>query len=221
MNKAIKSLLKQNNRRSKIIFDENQEVYTNMILYLRGSNLSFYNQEVVRADIIELILDGQERGDNIGAVMGGNYKAICDEIVEAMPNKTKKEGTAEIAGILLNVAWFFSTIKIIETLLTRVINKQPGLNYILTIGEIYSWLLAGVFSILIVRYITRKAFVEGQRSKKFTFLRDWLFLTIVLSIMLMFRLVFKKIILEIPLVMGLGITIIIFIISRFVNAMET
>lgn len=65
MNKLAKELLKKNNNREKAIFDENKEIYTNMIVYLRGSDLSEYNQEVVRGDIIELIIDGQQRGDNI------------------------------------------------------------------------------------------------------------------------------------------------------------
>jgi len=70
MNKLAKELLKKNNNREKAIFDENKEIYTNMIVYLRGSDLSEYNQEVVRGDIIELIIDGQQRGDNIKKVHG-------------------------------------------------------------------------------------------------------------------------------------------------------
>lgn len=47
--------------------------------------------KVVREDIIELIIDGQQRGDNIKKVKGGRYKEIRDEIVEAMPKKTIKD----------------------------------------------------------------------------------------------------------------------------------
>lgn len=65
MNKLTKELLKKNNSAEKAIFDENKEIYTNMITYLRGSDLTDYNQEVVREDIIELIIDGQQRGDDI------------------------------------------------------------------------------------------------------------------------------------------------------------
>jgi hypothetical protein len=47
--------------------------------------------KVVREDIIELIIDGRQRGDNIKKVKGGRYKEIRDEIVEAMPKKTIKD----------------------------------------------------------------------------------------------------------------------------------
>ena len=90
MNKLAKELLKRNNSREKAISDDSKEIYTNMVVYLRGSDLTEYNQEVVREDIIELIIDGQQRGDDIQKVMGGGYKEICDEIIEAMPKKTKK-----------------------------------------------------------------------------------------------------------------------------------
>ena len=90
MNKFAKELLRKNNTREKEIVDENEEIYTNMIVYLRSSDLTDYNQEVVRGDIIELILDAQQRGDNIQKVMGNSYKEICDEIIEVMPKKKKR-----------------------------------------------------------------------------------------------------------------------------------
>ena len=51
-----------------------------MICYLGVSGISKYNQELVRADLIEMILDAQDRGENIQQVMGKNYKQICDDI---------------------------------------------------------------------------------------------------------------------------------------------
>ena len=54
MNKFAKELLRKNNTREKEIVDENEEIYTNMIVYLRSSDLTDYDQEVVRGDIIEL-----------------------------------------------------------------------------------------------------------------------------------------------------------------------
>lgn len=92
----VKELIKKNNEREKVMLNENVQIYTNMIVYLRGSELSDYNQEVVREDIIALILEGQDRGDSIQKVMGENYKEICDEIIDAMPKKTKKEKNTRI-----------------------------------------------------------------------------------------------------------------------------
>ena len=45
MKKETKELLKKNNENEKNILEENDEIYTNMIVYLRGANISEYNQE--------------------------------------------------------------------------------------------------------------------------------------------------------------------------------
>lgn len=68
MNKKTKEILKANNEREELINEENDKVLTDMICYLRGSNISEYEQELVRADIIEMVLDAQERGENINSV---------------------------------------------------------------------------------------------------------------------------------------------------------
>ena len=52
-----KALLKQNNQREKELTKENNQVLTDMVVYLRESDLSDYNQELVRADLIEMVLD--------------------------------------------------------------------------------------------------------------------------------------------------------------------
>ena len=88
MKKEPKELLKKNNENEKNILEENDEIYTNMVVYLRGANISEYNQEKVREDLIAMIVDGQERGDDIQKVIGENYKEICDEIIAEIPKKT-------------------------------------------------------------------------------------------------------------------------------------
>ncbi|MFZ7132414.1 MAG: hypothetical protein ACOWWR_08665 [Eubacteriales bacterium] len=129
MNKITKALLKKNNERSKAIFDENQEIFTNMVVYLRGSDLTAYNQELVREDMIELIIDGQGRGDNIQKVMGGNYKEICDGIIGAMPSKTKKEKIMEFIGTSLNALWILGIIAVIQNFTVSLISKTSEFNF--------------------------------------------------------------------------------------------
>lgn len=45
-----------------------------MSVYLRSADMSRYNQKLVREDLIEMIVDDQNRGDDINKVMGNNYK---------------------------------------------------------------------------------------------------------------------------------------------------
>ena len=88
--KKCRELLKINNKLEKGILKENNELYTDMIVYIRGSEMTNYDQELVRGDLIQMIIDGQNRGDNIENVIGENYKNICDEIIETMPKRDRK-----------------------------------------------------------------------------------------------------------------------------------
>ena len=65
MTRKCRELLKENNKKEKMINESNISRYTEMIIYLRGSDIDKYNQELVRADLIEVIIDGQERNDDI------------------------------------------------------------------------------------------------------------------------------------------------------------
>ncbi|PRR79148.1 hypothetical protein CLLI_09930 [Clostridium liquoris] len=88
MKKYCKGLLKSNNKMEKEIHKNNEKILTDMIVYLRGSDMTEYNQELIREDLIQMIIDGQNRGDDIQKVIGDNYKEICDKIIETMPKKT-------------------------------------------------------------------------------------------------------------------------------------
>ena len=48
MNREAKKLLKKNNESEKKILKENDGVYTDMIVYLRGADITEYHQEKVR-----------------------------------------------------------------------------------------------------------------------------------------------------------------------------
>lgn len=74
MNKKCKELLKSNIKREKEIHGDNAKIYSNMSVYLRSADMSRYNQKLVREDLIEMIVDDQNRGDDINKVMGNNYK---------------------------------------------------------------------------------------------------------------------------------------------------
>lgn len=166
MNKICKKLLKENNLAEQKILPENDDIYTNMIIYLRASELSEYNQELVRADLIEMIVAGQERGDDISAVMGTNYKEVCDEIIRTFPPKTMGDKLLEAATIFLNIISILGTILIIQqTIGTGSFNLTDS-SFTLTIGDILISILIAGIAILSVKYICKNAFVEDKSQNK-------------------------------------------------------
>lgn len=99
MNKKTKKLNEQNNILDEKINKDNQKVFTDMICYLRGSNMTDYDIEVVRHDLTEMVLSAQQRGESIDAVIGNDYKEFCDEVIANIPSKTKLQKVVDYLDI--------------------------------------------------------------------------------------------------------------------------
>lgn len=217
MNKLAKELLKQNNSREKAISDDNKDIYTNMVVYLRGSDLTEYSQEVVREDIIELIIDGQQRGDNIQKVMGGRYKEICDEIIEAMPKMTKKDKIMEHLGTSLIAIWILGLIALGKNLVISLISDESAFNFVLTVGDVITILAIILIANFIVWFITKTAFNLKNNNKVVSFLKAWFIVGVAFAITILGSIYFKTIIVTIPLWLATIIVMFIFVTSKIVN----
>ena len=89
MSKRTKQLLNENNALENCIQNpENKEVLTNMVVYIRAANISPYDQEKVRRDMTEMILDGEHRGAPIKDVIGEDYRLFCDDVIAEIPKLT-------------------------------------------------------------------------------------------------------------------------------------
>lgn len=216
MNKFDKELLRKNNTREKEITNENQEIYTNMVVYLRGSDLTDYNQEIVREDIIELILDGQQRGDNIQKVMGNRYKEICDEIIEAMPKKTKKDKIMEFIGTSLNALSILGLIALVKNFVESLISSSEY-NFILTVGDVMSAIVILLISYAIVLFITKTALNTEKDKKLITILKRWVVATVIFAVLIFSSIYFKNIIVIVPLWQAAISVLFIFIFGKMVR----
>lgn len=91
MNKQTNELNRLNNELDKQLNAENDKVLTDIICYMRIANISEYNQEVIRQDLLEMVLSAQKRGENIQTVIGEDYKVFCDNIIASLPPQSIKE----------------------------------------------------------------------------------------------------------------------------------
>ncbi|AFM00027.1 uncharacterized membrane-bound protein conserved in bacteria [Desulfitobacterium dehalogenans ATCC 51507] len=217
MKKATKESLKKNNLREKEIFKENQEVYTNMIVYIRSSNMTEYNQEVVREDIINMILDGQQRGDTIQKIMGGNYKEVCDEIIAAMPRKTPKERIMDFVAIILSALWVLGVIALVENLITDLLAETKSFRFILTVGDSINAAIIVLAAIAIYYYVSKTAFKTMKEKRVISFLKLWLVSFVVIGLLVLCKVYFTTAVLEIPLTLAAILVLAIFLIKRIVD----
>ena len=85
MRKKTKLLLEENNRAEEVLSAEGQELLTDIVVYLRGSRVSTWEQEQVRRDIMQMLRDAEARGERAESVIGPDTKEFCDNILAELP----------------------------------------------------------------------------------------------------------------------------------------
>ena len=219
MKKETKELLKKNNENEKNILEENDEIYTNMIVYLRVANISEYNQEKVREDLIAMILDGQERGDDIQKVIGENYKEICDEIIAEIPKKTVKENVMYALMLTLDIVWIVGVISVIKTLIIMLAKNSKDMTFVFSLGDLISWGMIVFVAYLVVYYICSTTFREKERetNKVLSFIIIWFVCCIILCAIILPSLLIKETIFSVHIGVAALIFGTIFVISRIMS----
>ena len=93
MKPATKQLLEENNRRAEDLSPETQQVFTNLVCYLRGTSVPMEQQEQVRQDILNMLLEGEARGQSAREIIGEDDQAFCDAILAELPRRSTEQQT--------------------------------------------------------------------------------------------------------------------------------
>lgn len=172
MNSQLKELRKLNNQIDKKISAENQPLFTDIICYIRGADISDYNQEVVRRDLSEMILSAQDRGEDIHSVIGGDFKEFCDEVIANLSPKTTKDKLFEGLDIFCSCMAILGTINILFSkdlyrVVEEFLSKQPvNYNIGVSAGMIISTFIIIVAAVFIVHIISKNSLKRSNDSKK-------------------------------------------------------
>lgn len=215
MNKKCKELLKSNIKREKEIHENNAKIYSNMIVYLRSADMSQYNQELVREDLIDMILEGQNRGDDINKVIGKNYKEVCDDIMEVMPRKTKKEKIAGSLELSLAAVWILGIIYIGKLILENLITKSDRWVFTLYLGDIVNMGIIVLAANLVVYYLSKNVF---KTKEKTSFILIWFMVIILIGVTLLVSNVLTYGVVNMSITMALAVVAVIFVLEKLVSA---
>lgn len=167
MKKQARELLQYNNELDKKITSENDKVLTDIICYLRGSHLSEYHQELVRQDLLEMVISAQQRGEDIQTVIGADYKEFCDNVIASMPPQSMKERVLDFLDIIFlctavfwgfNIALLFITDNIIR-------NKPFRYEVDISFGTFVSYILSLIMAYTIAQ-IFFKTSLRNKKEKK-------------------------------------------------------
>ncbi len=81
---SVRTLRQENNARERALSRESQREMTDVVVYLRGQDLSPLDQEEIRRDILEMVWEAEARGDH-GPSGGAGLPDLLPEIVAAVP----------------------------------------------------------------------------------------------------------------------------------------
>lgn len=156
-------LNKRNNELDKEINEENTAAMTDIVCYLRVANISDYYQETVRRDLLEMVLSAQDRGESIQSVIGEDYKAFSDEVVENLPQKTPKERILDFLETFFLCTAILGAINLILSkelinLIRNIITGQPlNLQMPITASSLLLFGITITVAFMIVEIICKTA----------------------------------------------------------------
>lgn len=159
MKTEAKILNQENNELDKRLTEENNVVMTDMVCYLRLANISEHDQEVVRHDLLQMVLSAQERGEDIKTLIGEDYKSFCDEVIAALPQKSQKERVIDLIDILLLSTSILGGIHIVlsketmELIYNAVTGQQLNFQISISVGNLLSYVIIIATAFLIIHVI--------------------------------------------------------------------
>lgn len=164
MRRKTKLLLQENNRAEEALSAKGRELLTDIVVYLRGSRVSTWEQELVRRDITEMLLDAEARGDDAAAVIGPDPKEFCDEIIRALPPMPRWESLlCALRDGLLSAAVLMA-IWLVSEALKVLLGAGSWPELTLTLGQLLSGAGILLTAFGVVYWICRRSFTVGEKK---------------------------------------------------------
>ena len=166
MNKTTKQLLEENNRRGEQLTPENQKILVDIVAYLLGSSASTYQQELVHRDILDMLQEGEARGQTAAQVIGEDYQAFCDEILAELPKRSMKQRIVyALSTVTLSAAGLLS-IWLVFRLFEAPFQNRPFTPWLpMTLGQLLGGIMLIAYSYGLVEHICRNSFEDRDPSR--------------------------------------------------------
>ena len=211
MRKKTKLLLEENNQAEAALNEQGKKLLTDIVVYLRGSRTTTWEQEQVRRDITQMLLDAQARGEQAEAVIGPDPKEFCDSILAELPPMPHWESAlcatrdGLLAAAILTAIWFASGV--LEGLLG--VGSWPELT--LTVGQLVSGAGIWLTACGVVYWICRRSFSVGQKKG------PWQLLFLVLFAVLCAGVFLRQPVAALPVPVAVGVVVGLFVVYKLID----
>ena len=87
-----------------------KQVFRQITQYIRTAPINGYQQECIRRDILQMLLDADAQGRTAEDVLGADYRAFCDSVIAEAPPLTSRERLLiGLRGALLTACFLINT----------------------------------------------------------------------------------------------------------------
>ena len=213
MYKQTDVLRKENNQACKQLEKENDILYTDICVYIRSFSCSEYHQEVLRADILRMMLDGQQRGLSMQEVIGDDYQLFCDRVYAEMPRTGKRQQSLSMVGTICYCMSLLIVIWLVAGIFDHLLNKQALTWLPLTLGDVVSSILILISAFVFVQYICKHAFAKDDRKMMLAFA----LCTIVIIII---NVTLTQVLFEVSMYVGLASAFLLYVLHKGLEKYE-
>ncbi|PEZ65920.1 hypothetical protein CN372_06830 [Bacillus anthracis] len=164
-----KEMVKLNNEKRKLLTNENEAAYGDMLIYLRLTSVPQKQMEELLLEILDHLLEAQGDGKNAHDIFGEDLKTYCDELINSSEHQSSFQQAAVIGfavSLLLAVQIGYDTFTTLMQKLFSNTNTSgipfsiPGTilsAIVLTIGAFITFSLFRRFSFTILVSWKQKA----------------------------------------------------------------
>ena len=107
MSKRLRKLRRENKCAVEPLSTESTVLIDNITDYIRSAPVRPFNQELARRDMIRMLADTEARSEPPEALIGADYRLLCDEIISAFPPPS---GRYQLLALLRDVAFALAVL---------------------------------------------------------------------------------------------------------------
>lgn len=125
-------LIEQNNEKRKLLTEENEKYYANMMLYIRTKlSLSEQQSEEVLMEMLDHLIEGQEEGKRARDIFGDDPKGYADEIIEQLPLEEKRDMVKFVGQLGFSLMGWYLVVRGLTLLLFSAFKDVSDTVYII------------------------------------------------------------------------------------------
>ncbi|WP_243387347.1 DUF1129 family protein [Bacillus kexueae] len=164
-----RDLISLNNDKRKLLSEQNESYYSKMLIYIRFHLfLSEQQSEEILMELLDHLIEAQEKGKSAEEVFGHDPKAYCDELIQNLATEKRKNVLKFTTYLLLMIAGIHLLIEGLFEIATE--NFEQAVNSYYT-GSVMASFVIGLISTALTVYfifnwLKRSAFNEATSHVK-------------------------------------------------------